>query len=139
MSDADRVIVPDLGVTGSEVVLVEWLVGEAEFVEAGSPLFSVETDKATVSVEAFRSGCLRRLVPAGAPVAIGSVVAMITDVPEARPRAARLRSRHADRADAKPKSRPVRPTGRKARSASRRLPPSRIAFFQNPMTSPPRF
>ena len=90
MIDADRVIVPDLGVTGSEVVLVEWLVGEADFVEAGSPLFSVETDKATVSVEAFRSGCLRRLVPAGAPVAIGSVVAMITDVPETGPLAARV-------------------------------------------------
>jgi pyruvate dehydrogenase E1 component alpha subunit len=85
MSDAERVIVPDLGVTGSEVRLVEWLADESDYVEAGSPLFSVETDKATVSVEAFRSGRLHRLVPTGAMVAIGSTVAMLVDAPESIP------------------------------------------------------
>jgi pyruvate dehydrogenase E1 component alpha subunit len=76
----DRIRVPDLGATGGNVVMTEWLVRDDERVKAGTPLFSVETDKATHQVEAFRDGIVRRrLVAEGETVAIGDPVAIIAD------------------------------------------------------------
>ena len=76
----DRIIVPDLGATGGNVVVTEWLVKDDQHVKAGTPLFSVETDKATHQVEAFRDGIVRRrLVAEGETVAIGDAVAILAD------------------------------------------------------------
>jgi pyruvate dehydrogenase E1 component alpha subunit len=76
----DRVIVPDLGATGRDVIVTEWLVQDGEFVKAGTPLFAVETDKAVHQVEAFRDGFVRRrLVAEGETVALGAPVAILSD------------------------------------------------------------
>ena len=75
-----EIIVPDLGATGSDVKIIGWLAEEGSFVKAGQPLFAVETDKATVEVEAFRDGYLRRiLIAAGTEVELGTTVALIAD------------------------------------------------------------
>jgi len=75
-----RVVVPDLGATGSEVRLVAWLAREGDFVVAGQPLFTLETDKASQDVEAFAGGYLRRvLAPADSAVELGAVVALLAD------------------------------------------------------------
>ncbi len=75
-----KVIVPDLGATGGDVLLSKWLVSEGDFVESGMPLFVVETDKATDEVQAFRSGFVRKILERdGAEVELGSVVALMTD------------------------------------------------------------
>ena len=76
----DRVIVPDLGATGRDVIVTEWLVQEDQFVKAGTPLFAVETDKAVHQVEAFREGFVRRrLVGVGEAVPLGGAVAILSD------------------------------------------------------------
>ena len=75
-----QIIVPDLGATGAEVVLCQWLIEEGQLVVAGQPLFVVETDKATQEVEAFQGGYLRHiLVAPGTTVEIGAVVAILSD------------------------------------------------------------
>ncbi len=75
-----KIIIPDLGATGGDVTLMRWLVEPGEKVQAGQPLFLVETDKATVEVEAFREGYLRRImVEAGETVSLGSIVALMAD------------------------------------------------------------
>lgn len=75
-----KIIMPDLGATGGPVTLMSWLVEPGEQVQAGQPLFLVETDKATVEVEAFRDGIVRQLlVEAGDTVPLGSVVAVVAD------------------------------------------------------------
>jgi len=75
-----KIIVPDLGATGDEVNLVQWLVEAGGWVEQGAPLFAVETDKATVEVEAFRAGYLRSImVPAGGQAKLGATVAIMSD------------------------------------------------------------
>jgi pyruvate dehydrogenase E2 component (dihydrolipoamide acetyltransferase) len=75
-----EVIVPDLGATGGDVRLDEWLVHPGEHVTAGQPLFVVTTDKATVEVEAFRVGIVRAIhVEAGQAVPLGAVVALLAD------------------------------------------------------------
>ncbi len=75
-----KIIMPDLGTIGSDVTLMRWLVEPGRKVQAGQPLFLVETDKATVEVEAFREGYVRRImVEVGDTVALGSIVALIAD------------------------------------------------------------
>lgn len=75
-----RILVPDLGATGGEVRLVEWLAPEGSFVNVGAPLFTLETDKAVQDVEAFTSGYVRKLlIPADSIVELGAVVALIAD------------------------------------------------------------
>ena len=55
---AAEVLVPPLGTTVDTVILVKWYVQPGERVKQGDPLFAVETDKATLDVEAPASGVL---------------------------------------------------------------------------------
>lgn len=74
-----EVILPVLGETMSEGTIVEWVKQEGEPVERGAVLFMVETDKATLEVEAPAKGFLRQiLVPVGETVPVLTVVALIT-------------------------------------------------------------
>ena len=75
-----EIIIPHLGATGGDVQLIEWLVREGDYVRAGTPLFTIETDKATDEVQAFRDGYIRQiLAPPGAELEPGAVVALLTD------------------------------------------------------------
>jgi pyruvate dehydrogenase E2 component (dihydrolipoamide acetyltransferase) len=74
-----EVILPKLGQTMEEGTVVEWLKQEGEPVQRGEVLFMVETDKATLEVEAPARGFLRKiLVPVGETVPVLTVVALIT-------------------------------------------------------------
>ncbi len=74
------IVVPHLGATGGDVKIVEWHAAEGAAVEAGTALLTVETDKSTVEVEAFRSGHLRLIVAvAGTDKAPGEIIAWLTD------------------------------------------------------------
>ena len=53
------VLVPPLGQTVDTLTLVSWYKNEGDAVVQGEPLFAVETDKATLDVEASASGMLR--------------------------------------------------------------------------------
>jgi pyruvate dehydrogenase E2 component (dihydrolipoamide acetyltransferase) len=55
------VLVPPLGATTDTLRLVEWYRREGETVTKDEPLFAVETDKATLDVEAPSSGILLRV------------------------------------------------------------------------------
>lgn len=75
-----EVVIPNLGATGGDVIIEEWLVKPGQFVQAGAPLFVVTTDKATVEVEAFRSGYLHSiLIEIGSSLPPGSPVALLAD------------------------------------------------------------
>jgi pyruvate dehydrogenase E2 component (dihydrolipoamide acetyltransferase) len=74
-----EVILPKLGQTMEEGAIVEWLKEEGDPVQRGEVLFTVESDKAVLEVEATTRGFLRKiLVPAGQPVPVLSIVALIT-------------------------------------------------------------
>src|SRR3984893_12768916 len=69
---------PDLSTTGSPIKVLRWLVAVGEFVERGQAVLDVETDKATMEVEALNSGkLLEQLVPAGQEACAGEVLAII--------------------------------------------------------------
>ena len=47
---------PDLSTTGSPIKILGWLVAVGDFVERGQAVLDVETDKATMEVEALKAG-----------------------------------------------------------------------------------
>jgi pyruvate dehydrogenase E2 component (dihydrolipoamide acetyltransferase) len=55
---AKDVIMPALGMAQETGILLQWLKAEGEEVTQGEPLMEIETDKATVEVEAPASGTL---------------------------------------------------------------------------------
>src|SRR5262245_59333637 len=74
------IVMPDLGQTSSEAKIVSWLKKPGEKLSMGEPLLEVETDKATMEVEAYVGGFLRKkLANEGEMVAASDPVAILTD------------------------------------------------------------
>ena len=83
-----EITMPRLSDTMSEGTVSRWLKKEGDQVNKGDILAEIETDKATMELEAFESGTLVKIVqPEGATVAIGEPIAVVAkegeDVPEA--------------------------------------------------------
>jgi pyruvate dehydrogenase E2 component (dihydrolipoamide acetyltransferase) len=77
---------PKLSDTMSEGTLLKWRKNEGDKVEAGDILAEVETDKATMEMEAFDDGILHKhLVAAGAKAPVGSKIAILLQKGEAPP------------------------------------------------------
>ena len=81
---------PALGMAQDSGKLIAWLKKEGERVTEGEPIMEIETDKATVEIEATASGTLGGVVAeAGDDVPVGQVIAWILEagesVPEAEP------------------------------------------------------
>jgi pyruvate dehydrogenase E2 component (dihydrolipoamide acetyltransferase) len=75
---AETITMPKLGFDMQEGTLVRWLRTEGEGVEKGDVLAEIETDKATVEVEASAGGVVRKLlVDPGAVVPIGEAIAIV--------------------------------------------------------------
>ncbi len=73
-----EVLMPPLSQTLDTLVLVEWLKRVGEPVSKGEPLFLVESDKATLEVEAPASGVLAAvLVEPGVEVRVKTPIALI--------------------------------------------------------------
>jgi pyruvate dehydrogenase E2 component (dihydrolipoamide acetyltransferase) len=75
---ASRVVMPKLSDTMEEGKILRWLRKEGDKVETGQTLAEVETDKATVEMEAYTNGTIRKLVaPDGSSVKVGGLIAVI--------------------------------------------------------------
>jgi len=74
------VLMPRLSDTMAEGVLSHWRKKQGDPVRKGDVLAEIETDKATMELEAYDEGVLERLlVPEGATVPIGQLIAVIGD------------------------------------------------------------
>ena len=77
------VVIPAVGESITEVVIGKWFKKNGESVRMDDMLCELETDKATMEVNAEQAGILEILVPEGSTVAVGAVVARIqTDAVE---------------------------------------------------------
>jgi pyruvate dehydrogenase E2 component (dihydrolipoamide acetyltransferase) len=75
---ATDVIMPALGVAQEKGTLLNWLKAEGQSVTKGDPLMEVETDKATVEIEAPASGILTNVTAsAGDEIPVGNKIAVI--------------------------------------------------------------
>lgn len=59
---AEKVIMPKQGLQMTEGEILSWLVKEGETCEEGKPLFEMETDKLTITMDAPASGTLLKIV-----------------------------------------------------------------------------
>jgi pyruvate dehydrogenase E2 component (dihydrolipoamide acetyltransferase) len=84
-----NVIMPALGVAQQTGTLLKWLKTEGQSVSKGEPLMEIETDKATVEIEAPGSGVLAQVTARpGDEVPVGQRIAFILAPGEALPPAA---------------------------------------------------
>jgi pyruvate dehydrogenase E2 component (dihydrolipoamide acetyltransferase) len=75
---AEEIRMPPLGQTTEDIKILTWRKAEGEAVKQGDVLLEVETDKATLEVEAYTSGVLLKILRgAGEVVAAGSAIAII--------------------------------------------------------------
>ncbi len=75
---ASIVIMPKQGLMMEEGTITKWLVKEGEQVTAGKPLFEMETDKLTITMDAEVSGTLLKIIhPEGDVVPITQPIAIV--------------------------------------------------------------
>jgi pyruvate dehydrogenase E2 component (dihydrolipoamide acetyltransferase) len=86
---ATNILMPALSPTMTEGNLARWLKQEGDRIKAGDVIAEIETDKATMEVEAVDEGILGRiLVPAGTQgVKVNDVIAVLVEAGEAMPAA----------------------------------------------------
>ena len=90
-----QVLMPALSPTMEKGNLAKWLKKEGETIKSGDVIAEIETDKATMEVEATDEGTLGKiLIPEGtADVAVNTPIATILPMARARPISARPRRR----------------------------------------------
>jgi pyruvate dehydrogenase E1 component beta subunit len=114
-----QVLMPALSPTMTEGKIARWIKGEGEPVRAGDVLAEIETDKATMEVEAVDEGVLAKLlIPEGTEhVAVNTPIALIAENGE-------------DIGDVRPP--PPQPTARPA------APPPEVTRAPQPQPAPAR-
>ena len=133
-----EVIMPKMGDAMEAGTLASWLKHEGDQVEVGDALAEIETDKATMELEAEDAGVLTRLIAGeGDEVAVGEPIAVISadgEAPDAAPDEAREEAEEtADSAGgreaaepeaAEPEAAEAREQGARAREAEGRAAPA---------------
>ena len=80
---AEIIIMPKLGFNMNEGKLVQWYKAEGDSVAKGEPLFSVETDKTNMDIEATSDGVVRKLfIEEGDTLPVTLPIAIVADADE---------------------------------------------------------
>src|SRR5262245_25149463 len=80
---ATQVVMPKLSPTMEEGQLARWLKKEGDNVSMGEPLAEIDTDKATMEMQALSNGVLRKiLIKEGESAPLGQPIAIIGDANE---------------------------------------------------------
>src|SRR5215471_19278507 len=80
---ASKVIMPKLSPTMEEGQIARWLKKEGDKVSMGEPLAEIDTDKATMEMQALSEGVLRKiLVKEGENAPLGEPIAIIGEADE---------------------------------------------------------
>lgn len=118
---ATNIIMPSLGFDMTEGKLARWLKQAGERIEKGQPIAEIETEKATVAIEATASGVLRKIIVApDQTVPIGTVIGIIGEANEALPEPAPVAAPPRDHAQVPPAAAPT-PEHIKASPLARKL------------------
>ncbi|MEP3422658.1 MAG: lipoyl domain-containing protein [Erythrobacter sp.] len=74
---AEEIRIPKLGMSATEVTLSEWMFADGEEVATGDIIYTAETDKTTVEIEAQASGVIHPTGEEGVKYKVGDVVGTI--------------------------------------------------------------
>jgi pyruvate dehydrogenase E2 component (dihydrolipoamide acetyltransferase) len=80
---ANEVMMPKLSPTMEEGLVSRWLKKEGDRVSMGEPLAEIDTDKATMEMQALTSGVLRKiLINEGESAPLGQLIAIVGEADE---------------------------------------------------------
>ena len=113
------ITVPQLSISMEEAKVGRWLVDDGDSVAAGQILVEIETDKATVEIEAPTAGCLRIVAGEGAIVPVEGTLAEVEEAGQTAPEATPVESTPS--APASPETDGTAQPGQIASPAARRL------------------
>lgn len=74
-----EVAMPRLGESVDSGVVTRWLRADGDWIDEGSDLYEVATDKVDMTIESIGSGYLVRLVDEDTECAVGAVIARLVD------------------------------------------------------------
>ena len=74
---AERIIIPRMGQTMTEGTVARWYVYDGAQVSAGDPVYELEYDKSSATIEAKTSGTVRLLCSEGDVISLGQAVAVV--------------------------------------------------------------
>jgi len=121
---ATKVIMPKLSPTMEEGQISRWLKKEGDKVSMGEPLAEIDTDKATMEMQALANGVLRKiLINEGQSAPLGQIIAVIGEPNEdiasllsEAPQPAKQEQKK--EAQAKPQEQPPAPPSAQAKAAA---------------------
>src|SRR2546423_11094016 len=80
---ATQVVMPKLSPTMEEGQVARWLKKEGDKVSMGEPLAEIDTDKATMEMQALSSGVLRKIIVGeGESAPLGQLIAIVGEPDE---------------------------------------------------------
>lgn len=74
---ATEIILPKLGFSVNEAILVEWMVADGAAVKKGQSIYALESEKSVQEVEAVEDGTLKIIKAAGETYEVGTVIGEI--------------------------------------------------------------
>lgn len=75
---AEKVIMPKQGLQMTEGTIMKWFISEGESIKEGEPLFEMETDKLTITIDSLYTGTLLKIIKdVGEVVPITETIAII--------------------------------------------------------------
>jgi pyruvate/2-oxoglutarate dehydrogenase complex dihydrolipoamide acyltransferase (E2) component len=74
---ASEIRIPKIGMSATEMTLLEWMFADGETISTGDVIYTLETDKTTTEIEAQESGTLRVIGVAGETYAVGTLIGAI--------------------------------------------------------------
>jgi pyruvate/2-oxoglutarate dehydrogenase complex dihydrolipoamide acyltransferase (E2) component len=77
MAKEVEIILPSLGFSMEDGILVEWLVQDGAQVSKGDLLYALETEKSVQEIESDAEGRVRIVKPAGETYLVGTVLGVI--------------------------------------------------------------
>ena len=72
-----EIVLPSLGFSMEDGILVEWLVKDGDQVAKGDLLYALETDKSAQEIESDAEGRVRIIKQAGETYLVGTVLGVI--------------------------------------------------------------
>ena len=89
---AVKILMPALSPTMTDGTLARWLVGEGDKVRSGDVIAEIETDKATMEVEALDDGVIAKIIVAEGSqnVAVNALIAVLAEEGEDVSEAAKI-------------------------------------------------
>ena len=74
---ASEIRIPKLGMSITEMTLLEWMFADGDRVEKGDVIYTVETDKSTTEVEAQEAGIIHPGGAEGEVYQVGDLIGSI--------------------------------------------------------------